>query len=131
MIEKKYGELKFSANCDGVRAVFLKNYYFDIQKDELDKAGSWKLNESNQSIMIDEKGEKKFDAMITAGFSKLTNMQTKRRTFYVHRYSGIPLIGTNYFGIIDRNTNLLEVRPNTGCNLDCIYCSVTRAIGIS
>lgn len=45
----------------------------------------------------------------------------KRKTFYIH---DIPITGYNAFGIIDRGTNLLQVRPVTGCNLNCIYCSV-------
>lgn len=38
--------------------------------------------------------------------------------------SGIPLIGSLYFGIVDRGTSLLQVRPNCGCNLNCPFCSV-------
>ena len=38
--------------------------------------------------------------------------------------SGIPLIGSLYFGIIDRGTSLLQVRPSCGCNLSCPFCSV-------
>jgi uncharacterized Fe-S cluster-containing radical SAM superfamily enzyme len=34
------------------------------------------------------------------------------------------LIGTLYFGIVDRGTNIIEVKPITGCNIDCIFCSV-------
>jgi len=29
-----------------------------------------------------------------------------------------------YFGVVDRNTNIIEIRPITGCNLNCIFCSV-------
>jgi len=36
----------------------------------------------------------------------------------------IPLIGHVAFGIIDRGTNLLQVRPTTLCPLSCIFCSV-------
>ena len=36
----------------------------------------------------------------------------------------IPLIGAIYFGIIDRGTNLLQVRAYCGCNLNCPFCSV-------
>jgi len=39
--------------------------------------------------------------------------------------SGIPLLGSIYFGIIDRGTNLLQVRASTLCNLNCIFCSVS------
>lgn len=38
--------------------------------------------------------------------------------------SGIPLLGSIYFGIIDRGTSLLQVRPSCGCNLNCPFCSV-------
>ncbi|MCX8161915.1 MAG: radical SAM protein [Candidatus Bathyarchaeota archaeon] len=39
------------------------------------------------------------------------------------RDSRIPLIGCIAFGVVDRGTNLLQVRPTTICNLSCIYCS--------
>lgn len=38
--------------------------------------------------------------------------------------SGIPLMGSLYFGIVDRGTNILQVRPSCGCNLSCPFCSV-------
>ncbi|HVN66141.1 MAG TPA: radical SAM protein [Methanomicrobiales archaeon] len=44
--------------------------------------------------------------------------------FRVTRASGIPLVGSLYFGIIDRGTNLLQVRPNCSCNINCPFCSV-------
>jgi uncharacterized Fe-S cluster-containing radical SAM superfamily enzyme len=44
--------------------------------------------------------------------------------FKVTRESGIPLIGCVYFGIIDRGSNLLQVRPSCSCNLNCPFCSV-------
>lgn len=44
--------------------------------------------------------------------------------FKVTKESGIPLVGCLYFGIIDRGTNLLQVRPSCSCNLNCPFCSV-------
>lgn len=41
----------------------------------------------------------------------------------VNRESGIPLIGAINFGVIDRGTNLVQVRATTVCNLKCQYCS--------
>ncbi|ABS56762.1 Radical SAM domain protein [Methanoregula boonei 6A8] len=38
--------------------------------------------------------------------------------------SDIPLVGSLYFGVIDRGTSLLQVRPSCGCNLNCPFCSV-------
>ncbi len=44
--------------------------------------------------------------------------------FRITRDSEIPLIGSLYFGIIDRGTSILQVRPSCGCNLNCPFCSV-------
>lgn len=35
-----------------------------------------------------------------------------------------PQVGTLAFGIVDRGTNVLEVRPTSLCALSCIFCSV-------
>ncbi len=53
-----------------------------------------------------------------------THAHTRRRLIYISESSGIPLVGHSAFGVIDRGTNVLQVRPITGCNLCCIYCSV-------
>ncbi len=44
--------------------------------------------------------------------------------FTITRESQIPLVGSIYFGVIDRGTSLLQVRPSCGCNLNCPFCSV-------
>jgi uncharacterized Fe-S cluster-containing radical SAM superfamily enzyme len=36
----------------------------------------------------------------------------------------LPLVGHIAFGIIDRGTNLLQVRPYSACHLSCVFCSV-------
>jgi uncharacterized Fe-S cluster-containing radical SAM superfamily enzyme len=41
----------------------------------------------------------------------------------------IPLLGHIAFGIIDRGTNLLQVRPSSFCPLSCIFCSVNAGPG--
>ena len=37
---------------------------------------------------------------------------------------GTPLLGVLAYGIIDRGTNLLQVRPTSVCNINCTFCSV-------
>lgn len=39
--------------------------------------------------------------------------------------SQIPLFGLDFLGILDRGTNVLEVKPITICNLFCKYCFVS------
>jgi len=35
-----------------------------------------------------------------------------------------PLLGAVFIGVIDRGTNVIQVRPTTLCPLNCIFCSV-------
>lgn len=60
---------------------------------------------------------------------KVVNRITRRELVFVTKESGIPLLGHSAFGIIDRGTNLLQVRCITGCNLNCIFCSVDEGRG--
>jgi len=46
------------------------------------------------------------------------------RHFLIIRRGDLPLVGHVAFGIIDRGTNLLQVRPTSFCPLSCIFCSV-------
>lgn len=44
---------------------------------------------------------------------------------YVDEKSQIPLFGIDFMGVIDRGTNVIEVKPLTLCNLKCKYCFVS------
>jgi len=56
---------------------------------------------------------------------KLKNNTTNKPLTYIpNNYFGIPLIGSMYFGVIDRGTSLLQLRSITGCPLNCPFCSV-------
>lgn len=37
--------------------------------------------------------------------------------------SGVPLVGSVAFGLIDRGTNVIQVRPVSSCPLSCVFCS--------
>ena len=39
--------------------------------------------------------------------------------------SGIPLTGCIAFGVIDRGSNLLQIRATTVCNMKCKFCSTS------
>ncbi len=70
------------------------------------------------------------DYIISFGEPKqVLNRITRRELVYVTRESGIPLMGSAAFGLIDRGTNLIQVRPITGCNLNCVHCSVDEGRG--
>jgi len=44
---------------------------------------------------------------------------------YIDAKSDIPLMGVDFLGVIDRGTNVIELKPLTMCNLRCKYCFVS------
>ncbi|MFX0041846.1 MAG: radical SAM protein [Candidatus Hodarchaeota archaeon] len=44
---------------------------------------------------------------------------------YIDEKSEIPLFGVDFVGVIDRGTNIVELKPLTLCNLKCRYCFVS------
>ncbi|MHA1560836.1 MAG: radical SAM protein [Promethearchaeota archaeon] len=43
----------------------------------------------------------------------------------IDKKSNVPLFGLDFMGVLDRGTNVLEVKPITICNLHCKYCFVS------
>ncbi|MBI2141777.1 radical SAM protein [Candidatus Woesearchaeota archaeon] len=126
-----FQDLDFMQAGNGkVIARFLHNYQFEIEPETLRGIGDYRAEGNSIEFKdVDEDAAKRrFNAVLDLGLSNLTNAVTKKKTLYIHRYSGIPLIGTTSFGIIDRNTNMIEVRPLTGCNMNCIFCSVDEGL---
>jgi uncharacterized Fe-S cluster-containing radical SAM superfamily enzyme len=67
------------------------------------------------------------DRLQAPDFPRLTRQQLSfvfMSHFTITRESQIPLVGSLYFGVIDRGTSVLQVRPSCGCNLNCPFCSV-------
>ncbi len=127
-IRLEFRDIGFEEREDSVRVKFLKIFYFDIPKAELDKISEFDV-EDHAIIFIgakQNKAEIRFNHLLSIGFSQLKNRITGKDAVYVHRNSGIPLIGTNYFGLVDRDTNIIELKPITSCNIECIYCSVAQ-----
>jgi uncharacterized Fe-S cluster-containing radical SAM superfamily enzyme len=129
MAKIEFQELSFEEIKDKVRFFFLDNYYFDIDRSQLEDIGRFKAKNNSIEFDADENNaRKKLNLIIAKGFEKLKNTFNNKKTVYLHKNMNIPLIGLNYIGIVDRNTSLIEVKPLTGCNLNCIYCSVDEGI---
>src|SRR3989344_4875309 len=126
MAELVFKDISFEDRNEKVRVKFLNLFYFEIDKSLLEKIGNFRINGNTIefSDISDKKAQRKFNMLLSEGFIHLKNRLNNKRTIYVHKNSGIPLMGTNYFGLIDRGTNIIEVKPITSCNLGCIYCSV-------
>lgn len=126
-----FHDLKFrSGSASTVTIEFLGNYKFEVDKEALLKIGRFRIEGGIIEFegVAEANARERFNAILNYGLANLTNTTTKKKTLYIHRFSGIPLIGTANFGIIDRNNNMIEVRPLTGCNMNCIFCSVDEGM---
>jgi uncharacterized Fe-S cluster-containing radical SAM superfamily enzyme len=93
--------------------VLLKDNKLFLVDDKLKKINKNRLESIKSGILN----------LISINISKnLINKATKRKTYYIH--PPIPLIGHTAFGLIDRGTNIIQVRGLSGCNINCPFCSV-------
>jgi uncharacterized protein len=126
MAELAFKDLSFEEKEGTIRVNFMKIFYFEIDKALLGNIGEFKIQ--GDSIHIPDvksiRFQRKFNQLLSNGFIQLKNRKSHKPAVYVHQNSNIPLLGTNYFGLIDRGSNLIEIKPITSCNLGCVYCSV-------
>ncbi len=125
-----FQQISFQEQLTAVKITFLKLYEFEIPQTKLDNIGKWNITSNTITFnsISHRQASKKFQFLLEEGFKHLTNKLTKRQTFYIHKNSGIPLFGCIYFGIIDKGSSMIEVKPMTGCNMNCIFCSVDEGI---
>src|SRR3989338_1649478 len=127
----KFQTLSFQEKGNELQVTLLKHFITSIPKEELDKIGLWKLKDANTIIFKQteqEKTEIKFFFLLEKYFHHLKTKLTGNNAIYIHKNSGIPLMGNPAFGIVYRNSSLIEIKPITSCNLDCIYCSVGEGL---
>ncbi len=125
----KIKDISFEEEKETIKANLMRNYYFRIKKEELNKIAPWEVKKGELIIKEREKRAwNKIRPIIEKGYEELKHKLRNKECTYIHEETGIPLIGSNEFGLIDRGTNIIEVKPMTGCNLSCNFCSVSEGI---
>jgi len=126
MAELVFNDLSFEKDKDKVKVNFLRMFYTYLEENSLKKIAPFEIsrNSINFKGASEHSARKKFEFLLLNSFKNLKNKLNNKATIYIHQSSGIPLIGANYFGLIDRGTNIIEVKPITSCNISCVFCSV-------
>jgi len=126
MAKLSFEDLSFEGKKDKIKVNFLRIFYFFISKKDLDGIGDFVVDKNSIEFkdVNQKKAERRFYILLEKGFKELKSSLNDKPAVYVHKNFGIPLIGNVAFGLVDRDTNVIEVKPITGCNLKCIYCSV-------
>ena len=126
MAELVFKDLRFEKQDNKVKVNFLKLFYCYLEDASLRKIAPFEINKNSISFKntSENNARKKMEFLLFNAFKNLRNRLNNKTTIYIHQSSGIPLIGTNYFGLVDRGSNIIEVKPITSCNIGCIFCSV-------
>ncbi len=126
MAELAFKDLSFEKDKGKIKVNFLRLFYTYLDENSLKKIAPFELNKNSVVFkdVSENSARRKFDLLLLNSFKFLKNKLNNKNAVYIHQSSGIPLIGTNYFGLIDRGTNIIEVKPITSCNISCIFCSV-------
>lgn len=113
---------RFSCSCTGNRAIvrFMRVFSFELDKERVAALAEIR---DGRFFPRSKSAGRRLAMLLENGLHRLTSA-AGRRAVYIQ--PGIPLLGSPYFGLIDRDTSLVEIRPITGCNLDCIFCSVAE-----
>ncbi|NJE06206.1 radical SAM protein [Thermococcus sp. M36] len=134
MIEVRLPHVAFQEIGDVIRLIWRETLYADFRKDDLIRVIKKKyrvetnIAVKNGTLVIDTDYpdmEKYIAIYIQNNLGALLkNRYTGRKVLYIHEGMDVPLLGYNAFGLIDRGTNLIQVRGVSGCNLSCVFCSV-------
>ena len=92
MARFEFEDLSFNEIKDKVRVSFLRMFYFDINKNELEKIGKFTIGKNFIEIDVNQKkANKRFNYLLEDGFNNLKNKLNDKKTVYIHQNSGIPL----------------------------------------
>ncbi len=123
--------LTFRTDDQFVHVDLLRSYTTKITKEELAAIAPFTITSPHEitfeNIPI-KRAETKFFSVLSKAFEHLKTKLTGNSVTYIHRNSDIPLIGNVAFGIVYRNSSIIEIKTNNGCNLDCVYCSISEGL---
>src|SRR3989344_9705115 len=126
----KFQSLSFREKEVEVQVILLNLFYAGIPLEELKSIGFTSLKDAHTLEFQGDKdkAERKFLFLLEKYIDRLKNKLTGNSATYIHKFSEIPLIGNVAFGIVYRNSSIIEIKPVTSCNLNCPYCSISEGI---
>ncbi len=124
-----FGELSFSEIDGKVRVSLYGYFYKDFEINEIgEEVGEFeivdgKLKTENSDM---QRVEKKFMRFFRKYKRDLIYKLNGNKAVFVDEDMNIPLLGLQFMGIVDKGSEMLEIKPITNCNADCSFCSVNE-----
>ncbi|HLC90655.1 MAG TPA: radical SAM protein [Candidatus Nanoarchaeia archaeon] len=131
MAEIAFQTLGFREREGALQVDLLRHFSTIIPKEDLASLGEWKIIDGHTLALSGKDIEKirtKFLFLFDKHLPQLKTKLTGNPAVYIHQNSNIPLLGNPAFGIVCRGSSIIEIKPITSCNLDCVYCSVGEGL---
>lgn len=126
-----FSNFRFRRREDEIVVTFASRYEFTAPLSdftEIDAQVEFNDKELNFPNTSEKTADNKLNRILDRGLHNLTHKINGKQVIYIDENSGIPLIGSGEFGVLDRNSSLFEIKTHTGCNLNCTYCSVDEGV---
>ena len=123
-----FNDLLFSEEGEIIRVNIYKYFYKEFNKSELFELGDFEIKNNKLTIIgLDKEATaKKFMRFFGKYKKDLIYSINKNKVVYVDEDLGLPLMGLNFFGIVDKGSEMIEIKLITNCNIDCSFCSVAE-----
>lgn len=131
MVTITFSRFHFTKQDDNIICRYGKRYVFTLPFSDfsaIDSEVTFLSDAITFPHVTEKTAENKLNRLLLVGLHNMKHVLTGKQVLFIDESSKLPLLGSGEFGIVDRNTNVLEVKPLTGCNLNCIYCSVNQGI---
>ena len=126
-----WNDLSFENKEEKVIITLYKYFYKEFSKEEIEELGECEIKENKLKIKkLDESAsQKKFMRFFRKYKQDLLFKINGNKAIFVDEDIELPLIGLNFLGILDKGSEILEIKPITGCNAGCNFCSVNEGFG--
>jgi len=129
-----FDDLTFADRGESIRISLYGFFSVDIPKEEVEKEiGEFKVD--GKVIVSEryslERTAKRLMRLLTGYKTHLIYSINKNRAIFVDEDLGLPLIGLQFIGVVDKGSEMIEIKPITNCNAGCSFCSVSEGCNSS
>ena len=126
-----WSDLSFDKKKNKVIVTLYNYFYKEFSKEELEELGEYEIKENKLNIKrLDESASRKrFMRFFRKYKQDLLFKINGNKAIFVDEDMELPLIGLNFLGILDKGSEILEIKPITWCNAGCNFCSVNEGFG--
>jgi len=125
-MELYFDDYSFSEKENEVEITYLTFFSFNVPKQDFGFLGNVSLD--RHTILFDkltpERAQKKLGLLFQKYKRSLVYKINKNPVILVDHNLGIPMQGLQFLGILDKGSEMIELKPITNCNMNCTFCSV-------